>query len=195
MSSSVSDRRANEQHHIPHLTYASPPPTRPSLPQQYSQTRAGPSYGTDNSSVEPLQQRPSRLRRLRPWSFSSRASGSGGSSSSPGISGKAKPDTSTDADLARALQSYEELKIAEPNAEPLPQRPRISTRQKDVKKWPESDDDGTDNELDGYSWVDPSNVEIDRSSITVGLRCLNISMQLIQSLYPDACPFAMPQVP
>jgi len=168
MSSSITNRRADEQYHIPHLEYSSPP-SRPSFPQQYSQTRAGPSYESTNETSQISQQKPGRLRGLRPWSFSSRSGGSlsGPSISSPGPAGKATADTSIDGDYARALQSYEQLRLAEPYEKELPRRPTISTRDERQQRWPESEDEGTDNEPDAYSWVDPSDNNGSGPGITV----------------------------
>ena len=163
MSSSLSDRRVNEHYHVPHLTYTSSGSSPVFPQQQQSQTRAGPSSETVSSSNETPGRRPSRLRGLRPWSFSARTVPSNASPSKPGPSGKPKADDPVDADLARALQSYEQLRVADPRDKPLP----LPVQDEQPSKWLEADDEWVDNEPDAYSWVDPSEVGTERARATV----------------------------
>jgi hypothetical protein len=170
MSSPISSRRVKEQHQLPHLEYSSPP-SRPSFPQHSSQTRAGPSYESASGTLQsqPSQQKSGRLRGLRPWSFSSRSGYSGSFISKPVPAGKVKADTSADGDYARALQSYEQLRIADPIEKELPRRPTFSLRGGHGQGWPESEDEGPDNEPDSYSWVDSNDEAGQRPGILV--RC------------------------
>ena len=170
MSSSVRVR-PNESHHLPSLTYASPPPSGGNT------TQAGPSYETyiaqtTSESLKPP--RPSRSRHLRPWSFSARVTRSDteanvyklappGQASVNGSGGPGRSGTPTDEEI---LKSYDRLQVAD-QPPPVPQRPRLTSphRRGGRGRWSDSDDE--DHEPDAYSWVDPSVVGSDKPQRTV----------------------------
>lgn len=159
MSSSVRIR-PNENHHLPALTYASPPPSRTNT------TEAGPSYESYTSqpasgSLQPP--RPSRSRHFRPWSFSVRGSRSDteGNRSKPSSGPPGTPNGSSGqpadggTEAEGVLKSYERLQVAD-QPPPDPQRPRLSSPHRSSGKGRWSDSDEEDHEPDAYSWVDPS---------------------------------------
>lgn len=133
-----------------------PPSTHDSI------TRAGPSYESYSSgTLKPPPDRPSKLRRLRPWSFSSRSSPgrteSGANSLNhpePLAQASGHPDTEVD----RIIEPYELLRVRDhepssPGESSKPTRPNIltRTRRSSAQRWSDSEED---DQADSYSWVD-----------------------------------------
>lgn len=133
-----------------------------------SQLLAGPSYESFTSPRPPIPDRPHRLRSLRPWSFSHRRSPT---QPSPPLNQVTNGSSVADKEIEDVLASYEQLRVREPTppraqGSERPKRPTVltdtiranSTRhdsrdRSGGRRWSDSDED---DQVDSYSWIDPS---------------------------------------